>query len=97
MIDPELIEQLKKAGYPFRPDITNLERIPPQTYRKPTEADLLHALGRDFKSLVRLDVDWEASNSEVYGEVHNDLRRLVGIGKSPLEALINLYIAVHKK
>ena len=91
MLDPELIEKLKQAGYPLIKDPVDLHRIPPQTYREPTVGDLLFELGEDCEGLINQgdlgDKKWRAYRAK--GEKD-------GFGNKPLVALIKLYIAIKK-
>lgn len=79
----ELVEQLKKAGYP-------IEMLIGGVLKFPTLSELIEACGEEFESLTQtLHEDakwkWTACTSEIRT-----------FGNTPEEAVANLYLSLNK-
>jgi len=93
----ELAKKLKDAGFPFRPRVAEVNIFPPETFYIPTLEELIEACGENFHCLVftnngGVDSDekfWSAGTSSVVKDWVN--------GSTPLEAVANLYLALHGK
>lgn len=94
MIPYELAQQLKDAGFPFKPAHCSFDKIIyfSEPKLEPTLSELIAACGDGFYSLVyALENDWRCF-SEREGDYID-----TADGKTPEEAVARLYLALNDK
>lgn len=107
-MDYELAKRLKDAGFPQggdsdwyyldgykEPDIRNMEDFYSEELYIPTLEELVEACGDKFSYLHQSERGWHAHSHadgtmNVYGQEGGD-------GKTPIEAVANLYLALYNK
>ena len=103
-MDYELAKKLKKAGYP-QPDITTMLhrdkmwfRTEKNEYYIPTLSELIEACGEGLEVLMKIGEErWEAGLISMKSYTDFNFKKPFGRGKTPIEAVANLYLALCPK